>query len=234
METGFTIDDVRETLTRDVTRSLGRIERAAREILDDRELALDGEPASLPRLVAIGEQSHAIYGTSRLVSAQSLADSSARMEALAHHGREQLSRAMRHFAALRDIAAAMVGGSTDMLAMLSLELDGKPGEAQAVADSWRLRVEDVLRVGSVEISGAESANGNLRIVGAPTIDLHRRSSSEEHGPGPGLAPEPRANEVVDAGWGEFDEEPSGPGAASELHVVPLATPLPVPGAYSFA
>jgi len=72
METGFTIDDVRETLTRDVTRSLGRIERAAREILEDRELAIDGEPASMPRLLAIGDHSHAIFGTSRLVAAQSL------------------------------------------------------------------------------------------------------------------------------------------------------------------
>ena len=36
MDTGFTIDDVRETLPRDVPRSLGRIERAAREILDSR------------------------------------------------------------------------------------------------------------------------------------------------------------------------------------------------------
>jgi chemosensory pili system protein ChpA (sensor histidine kinase/response regulator) len=232
METGFTIDDVRETLTRDVTRSLGRIERAARDILDDREVAVDGEPASLPRLLTIGEQSHAIYGTSCLVAAQSLADSSARMEALAHHGREQLSRAMRHLAAVRDIAAAMVGGSTDMLAMLSLELDGKPGEAQAVADSWRLRVEDVLRVSSVTIAGAESANGNLRIVGAPTVDLHRRSSGALYGPG--AVPEPRTNEVVDAGWGEFDEAPPDPVAASELAVVPLATPLPVSGAYSFA
>src|SRR4029078_11953709 len=100
METGFTIDDVRETLTRDVTRSLGRIERAAREILDDRALApsIDGEPASLPRLIAIGEQSHAIYGTTRLVSAQSLADSSARMETLAQHGREQLAPALRPLA----------------------------------------------------------------------------------------------------------------------------------------
>ena len=75
METGFTIDDVRETLTRDVTRALGRIENAAREILDDRAIAIDGEPVSLPQLVAIGDQSHAILGTSRLVAAKSLADS---------------------------------------------------------------------------------------------------------------------------------------------------------------
>src|SRR5262249_28276919 len=149
METGFTIDDVRETLTRDVTRALGRIEHAAREVLDDRVLASDGEPVSLAQLAAIGDQSHAILGTSRLGPARSLADSSARMEALAHHGREQLGRALRHLSVVRDIAAAMVGGSTDMLAMLSLELDGRSPEAQAIADSWRLRVEDVLQGSSM-------------------------------------------------------------------------------------
>ena len=142
METGFSIDDVRETLTRDVTRSLGRIERAARDILDAREIAVVGEPVNLPRFQAIGDHSHAIYGTSCLVSARSLAESSARMEALAQHGREQLARAMRHITLARDIAAALVGGATDMLAMLSLELDGRSPEAQVIADSWRLRVED--------------------------------------------------------------------------------------------
>src|SRR5262245_30603961 len=183
METGFTIDDVRETLTRDVTRSLGRIERAAREILDDRALAIDGEPASLPRLVTIGDQSHAICGTSRLVSATSLADSSARMEALAHHGRDQLTRALRHLAVVRDIASAMAGGATDMLAMLSLELDGKPREAKDIAESWRLRVEDVLQGSSIMLAanggdaGGESANGNVRAVSAETVDLHARRAS---------------------------------------------------------
>src|SRR5262245_56788864 len=149
MESGFTIDDVRETMTRDVTRALGRIEQAAREILDDRELTIGGESASVPRLVTIGDQSHAIHGTARLVSAHSLADSSARMEALAQHGRDPLGRAMRHLAIVRDIAAAMAGGSTDMLAMLSLELDDRAPEAQAIADSWRLRVEDVLQGSSL-------------------------------------------------------------------------------------
>ncbi|HSS01071.1 MAG TPA: Hpt domain-containing protein, partial [Kofleriaceae bacterium] len=229
METGFTIDDVRETLTRDVTRPLGRIERAAREILDDRELALNGEPTSLPRLVAIGEQSHAIYGTSRLVSAQSLADSSARMETLAQHGREQLARAMRHLAVVREIAEAMVGGSTDMLEMLSLELDGKPREAQTIADNWRLRVDDVLQNSSIIVSGAESANSNLRVVGPPTVDLHGRRSSAALG---GSVSEPAAPaQAVDHGWSEIQD---GPPSVAMARAAGTPIPPSVAGAYSFA
>jgi chemosensory pili system protein ChpA (sensor histidine kinase/response regulator) len=224
METGFTIDDVRETLTRDVTRSLGRIERDAREILEDRELPSEADQASLPRFVAIGDESHAIYGTARLVSAQSLADSSEQMEALAHLGRDQLSRALRHLAVVRDVAATMVGGSTDMLAMLSLELDGQSREAQSIADGWRQRAEEVVRGGSVASSAAESSAGNLRIVSAPTVDLHVKQVIA-------AAPEPapRGGEAIDDGWGDFDGEAARPATIS---VMPI--PRSLDGAYSFA
>jgi chemosensory pili system protein ChpA (sensor histidine kinase/response regulator) len=212
MESGFTIDDVRETLTRDVTRALGRIELAAREILDDRELAVDGEPANLPRFLTIGEQSHAIFGTSRLVSAQSLAESASRMETLAHHGREQLRRALRHLAVAREVAAALVGGSTDMLEMLSLELDGRPLEAQSIADSWRLRVEDVLHGGSTVIA---SESASLRVVESEPVADEAAGIPE---------PAPR-DEAIDHGWSEVGDPP----ALARLSVVP-----PLPEAYSFA
>jgi len=200
MDTGFTIDDVRETLTRDVTRFLGRIEGAAREILDDRDLAIDGEPRSVPLLQAIGDHSHAIYGTSRLVAARSLADSSARMETLAQHGRDQLARALRHLAIVREIAGAMVGGSTDMLAMLSLELDGQASEALAIADSWRLRVEDVLQGSSIAMVAGESGAAGLRVVAAQTVELRRPKAQAP------VAPVSAAG--VDNGWGDFDDEPA--------------------------
>ena len=227
METGFTIDDVRETLTRDVTRSLGRIERAAREILDDRELAIDGEPASLPRLLAIGDQSHAIHGTSRLVAAQSLADSSARMEALAHHGRDHLGRALRHLAIVRDIAAAMTGGATDMLAMLSLELDGQRHEAQVIADSWRLRVDDVLHGSSMVIAGAESTAGKLRVVAPSSEPAAEPVPPGEAGEAAADAAGPAA---VDNGWGDFDEAPAPPVVSIRAMAAAPATEA----AYSFA
>ncbi len=220
METGFTIDDVRDTLTQDVTRLLGQIERAARDILDDRTPALDGKSAGLAGFLAIGDHSHAIHGTSRLVSAQSLADSSARMEALAHHGRDQLTRALRYLASARDIAAAIAGGSTDMLTMLSYELDGRPAEACAVADGWRLRVDDVLRGSSAASGGAESAAG-LRIVPAevgPPPAPPPAAAGAPHGPG-----------TVDDGWGGFDDATVVAAAAAPR--APAAIPLAVE--YSF-
>jgi chemosensory pili system protein ChpA (sensor histidine kinase/response regulator) len=224
METGFTIDDVRETLTQDVTRLLGRIERAARDILDDRALAPDGEPASLARFLAIGDHSHAIHGTSCLVSAQSLADSSARMEALAHHGLDQLTRALRHLACARDIAATIASGSTDMLAMLSHELDGRPAAACAIADSWGLRVEGVLD-GSSAASSAESA-ASLRVVPAevatPPAPAHSAppaATGESHGP-----------TAIDDGWGGFDDAP----AAQAVAAPPAPAATRPPDEYSFA
>jgi chemosensory pili system protein ChpA (sensor histidine kinase/response regulator) len=212
MTTGFTIDDVRVTLTRDITRALGRIEREARDVLDDPELAAASEPASLPRFVAIAEQSHAIHGTSGLVAARSLADSSARMEALAERGRDQLARAQRHLASVREIAAAMAGGATDMLAMLSLELDAQPREADAIAESWRLRVADVLEGGSLASPGGSSIAG-LRLVGAPTVELRGPAARVEPAAPAPAAPPP--GDAVDHGWSD------------------LAEPAPAP-AYSFA
>jgi chemosensory pili system protein ChpA (sensor histidine kinase/response regulator) len=234
MQTGFSIDDVRDTLTRDVTRALGRIEQAAREILDAPEFALGGEPASLPHFVTIGDHSHAIYGTSRLVSARSLAESSARMEALAQHGREQLGRALRHLAQARDIAMAMVGGATDMLAMLSLELDAQSPEAQVIADSWRLRVEDVLRASSLAIAGSESTAGGLRVLpGAPAEDSAASPAPASVGDpadlGAAGATAGVAVDAIDNGWGDFDDPPAR--SAGRLSVVPPPPAPPSPASY---
>lgn len=212
MQTGFSIDDVRETLTRDVTRSLGRIESAARDVLDDPALVADGEPAGFARLASVADHSHAICGTSRLVAARSLADSASRMEELAHRGRDQLSRALSHLSAVREIAAAMVGGSTDMLAMLSLELDGKPGEALEIAESWRLRVDDVLQKNARLTAAAGSAASGPQGIEEPDEVAAPGSSSAS----------PDAARAVDDGWDAFDDGPAAPPALPEIPPPPTA------------
>ncbi|HLL24823.1 MAG TPA: hypothetical protein VK427_21970, partial [Kofleriaceae bacterium] len=163
MDTGFTIDDVRDTLTKDMTRFLGKIESGAREILERRDLGLEAVPLMLPIFQAVGDHGHAIYGTSRLVSARSLADSAARLESLAHAGRDELSRALQHLSRARDIAGTLVGGAGDMLAMLSLELEHRADEASAIAESWRLRVDDVMSTFPVA-RGVAPANGNSSVA----------------------------------------------------------------------
>src|SRR5688500_13886753 len=149
---GFTIDDVRDTLTRDVTRFLGRIETTARDLCDRRDLAHESVHDAVPLFQTIGDHGHAIFGTTSLVAADSLSSSASAVERLAMLGRDDLARAARHLERARRIAAVLADGATEMLAMLSLELDERCGDATKIADGWRGRVEEMLAANATHAS----------------------------------------------------------------------------------
>ena len=244
MSTGFTIDDVRDTLTADVTRLLGRIETTARDILERKHLGSEAVPLTLPLFQAIGDHGHAIYGTARLVSAHSLAHSAARIETLAQRGQDELGKALHHLGAAREIAMTLVGGATDMLAMLSLELDARPDEALSIADSWRLRVEELVRGlvnGSVAGEPAHGSNGS--VAGEPANgNTSVASQAFAANPAPSataLARDPirtaAAHPAVDSGWGDFDDVAEPPiDAAQRLQGHAGDTRLRALEAFSFA
>ena len=228
MDTGFTIDDVRDTLTSDITRFLGKIESGAREILERKDLGVEALPAALTVFETIGDHGHAIYGTSRLVQAGSLADSAAGLEALAQRGRDELARAVVHLSRAREIAGAIVGGAGDMLAMLSLELDHRSQEASAIAAGWRQRVESV--TGSIAaLHGREASNGNGRAVGESTADLGPMLSIATARavakPVPALPP---SSAVVDDEW-SF----AGSAADAPVTVPRMVLPVAVEDRFSF-
>ena len=92
----FSIDDVRESFTADVSLFLTGIQRAAQGAL--------GAPALKPELMAgdgrpafqtLADLAHAIYGTSALVGAGSLRDSARVLEELASAGAEACVRSRR-------------------------------------------------------------------------------------------------------------------------------------------
>ena len=72
---GFSIDDVRDTFTTDITNFLGRIEEAARALLASPALEATSlrDISGTPLFEKVGDFAHAITGTSSLVSANSLA-----------------------------------------------------------------------------------------------------------------------------------------------------------------
>jgi chemosensory pili system protein ChpA (sensor histidine kinase/response regulator) len=157
MATGFTIDDVRDTLTSDVTRFLGRIESAARDLCERRDLGFDTVPDAIPLFQAIGDHGHAIHGTTCLVSAESLSASATAVERLALLGRDDLARAARHLERARKIAEILAAGASEMLAMLSLELDDRGAEARKIAAGWRARADETLAAAATRASAAEIA-----------------------------------------------------------------------------
>jgi chemosensory pili system protein ChpA (sensor histidine kinase/response regulator) len=208
MTTGFSIDDVRDTLTADVTRFLSRIETAARELCERPDLGVDTVPRAVPMFQDIGDHGHAIHGTTSLVDASSLSSSAELLERLALLGRDDLARAARHLERAREIAKTIAAGAGDMLAMLSLELDSRQHEADKVAASWRMRAEETLAAHATQAS-------------AVALPVH-----EPPGEKPAAVPVRAADSFA------FDEDWSEPAPeAAPASAVPREE---VPRAFSFA
>src|SRR5688572_7212610 len=133
----FTIDDVRESFTRDVDRLLGQIDAAARELLAAR-VTLERVEATAPdrRFRVIADSSHSIHGASGTINVKSLAESAKLLEDLAEQGANELRLATVHAANAQRIAELSVEASASMRAMLESELAAR-GE-DAVAQSHEL------------------------------------------------------------------------------------------------
>src|SRR5262245_42398815 len=125
---GFSIDDVRDTIGTDITRFLDRIEMTASELAEPRPPFL-----AAVSFEAAGDAGHAIYGTSSLVGAESLASSAKLVERLAEHGQHELSLALKHLDRAKDIAIALRQGAGEMRTMLGLELDHQRDDSGWIA-----------------------------------------------------------------------------------------------------
>jgi chemosensory pili system protein ChpA (sensor histidine kinase/response regulator) len=136
----FSIDDVRETFTSDLSHYLGRLEATAKLLLAARPLTADQFPVltdeGRPIFESIGNDAHAVLGTAGLVGADSLASTSRRLEELAIDG-NQILRQMEALASrARTIADLFASGSAQMKAMMELELEKKGGDALKLAERW--------------------------------------------------------------------------------------------------
>src|SRR3954469_11692008 len=115
----FSIDDVRDTMTADVRAFLTKIEDCSVQLSDAYPPPPSGQAA--PSFRAIEEAGHAIYGTSSLVGADSLATSAKLIEELALRGQELLELAAHYGERARRIASLALSGAAEMRGMLDLE-----------------------------------------------------------------------------------------------------------------
>ena len=142
--TGFTIDDVRETMGPDITSRLAHIELTARAVLLSPPLARSIENGSPPpRFRAIADASHAIFGTSSLVHADSLSSTAQVLERLAEQAERELEHVERHAALARRFARLFEAAAAEMRTMLTLELEAQGDEAQWLAVSWKEQAEEL-------------------------------------------------------------------------------------------
>lgn len=143
---GFSIDDVRETFTTDITNFLGRIEEAARALLASPSLDQTSlkDINGAPLFEKVGDFAHAVSGTSSLVQANSLAESARMLEHLAGKGLEEVRAIEAHAKEARRIAQHCAEGATEMRAMLDLELKHDSDEAEWLLLAFRDKLADVV------------------------------------------------------------------------------------------
>lgn len=197
---GFSIDDVRETFTADITNFLGRIEEAARALLASPALEANSlrDIGGTFLFEKVGDFAHAITGTSSLVSANSLAESARMIEHLGGKGLEEVRLVEAHAKEARRIAQHCAEGAAEMRAMLDLELKHDSDEAEWLLLAFRDKLADILGH-AVTGTGAEK-------VESPAFDAEVRASLA-------ASATPAANEVTFDGLGSspsqspaFDEE----------------------------
>jgi chemosensory pili system protein ChpA (sensor histidine kinase/response regulator) len=139
----FSIDDVRESFAADMGAKIARIANAGAALVASGSLAVPAAPdpeEGIPGFDAVSHALHAIFGTSALVSARSMAESARLLEILADEGRASLAEIERQARLGRSLGEVCIEGARALERMLALELDHKSDEAWALALELRARM----------------------------------------------------------------------------------------------
>jgi chemotaxis protein histidine kinase CheA len=151
----FSIDDVRETFTTDVSSFLGNIEEDMQLLLVAPALGDTSTqlPDGRPIFEAVADLGHAISGTAALVDARSLSDSAGTLEDLARAGQEAVRELERWAARARRVAELCLEGTQRMRTMLDLELASRAEEARSESRQWIDSVRASGQMASVGVAG---------------------------------------------------------------------------------
>ena len=133
----FSIDDVRDSFTADVSAFIGRIEQTAQAALATEAL----QPAALwkqgrPGFEAMADVGHAIVGTTSLVGAYALNGSAHMIEELASAGESALAEMEQAAARARAVAEVCLEGAIRMRDMMTMELAHRGTDAEWLAADW--------------------------------------------------------------------------------------------------
>lgn len=134
---GFSIDDVRDSFTKDMGYFIEDIEVASRAV------ALDGLPAfaegvgdTRRRLEKIGDAGHSIAGTSGLIDVMSMSNTARLLEELVAQSHKVLAEVEAQVGRLRRLGGLCQEGSKALRSMLECELAGDRAEASALAERF--------------------------------------------------------------------------------------------------
>lgn len=175
---GFSLDDVRDTFSADISRLLENIELAARTMAGAQ--AKFGpmplvDALGRPWFQAIDDDGHAIEGTSSLVSVHTLTHGALLLKELATEGRLALMHAEASLARARHIADACESGAATLRSVLELELQDRSEEAMDKLEAWSVPAK-ILVPDIVETSQPEETD-EFSFADEPTVV--RPESSDE-------------------------------------------------------
>lgn len=159
----FSIDDVRDTFQPDVTRLLDRVGSQVAQIADRYNL-----PPQASEFSVVGEAGHALYGTTALVGADSIATTAKYIEHLAGLGQREAQLAAYYAERARSLAQLMNSGCTEMVQMLQLELAKKREEADVLSRQWRTHIDTALASFGLTPPSAETLTAPAEAAGPPS------------------------------------------------------------------
>jgi chemosensory pili system protein ChpA (sensor histidine kinase/response regulator) len=224
----FSIDDVRETFTADVSSFIGRIEDGARLLLEAPPLSTwtggddqtsEPRPDGRPLFEIISELGHAIVGTTSLVGADSLTDSARTLEVLALDGHQAFVDLDRCLTRARRVAVQCSEGARRMRSMLELELGKRASEALWESMEW---VESVTgRAPETEVVASGAAT--VVVEGEDTAKTAAATAAEGHGEAPASVGAGVGEALSQGGGlGEFsfdDQDVPAPALSAELREI---------------
>jgi chemosensory pili system protein ChpA (sensor histidine kinase/response regulator) len=136
----FSIDDVRDSFAADMAAKIRRVQEAGHALLLAPSLQVPAaiDPVDgIPGFEAVSQACHAIFGTSALVDARSLAESARLLEILTSVGKGTLAELEKQARLSRSLGEACVEGADALARMLALELEHRSQEAWELALEFR-------------------------------------------------------------------------------------------------
>ncbi len=195
----FTLDDVRDSFTNDMTRFLAEVEKGSRAIASASALA-PGDRTWQPPINAMVVGLHGIAGSSSLVGVDTMATTARRLEDIAAMATESVDAVRMHLERLKKIASTCLEGSSDLRVMLEHELAGRKVEAgirRGVLDKKLDQAEkDIAATLDTPPVAIEPERSAPTMPAIPKLVLPPPSP---------VTPPPPAKAVDDEGWG-IDEE----------------------------
>jgi chemotaxis protein histidine kinase CheA len=203
----FSLDDVRDSYTNDMTRFLTEVEKGSKAIASASALA-PGDRMWQPPINAMVVGLHGIAGSSSLVGVETMAITARRLEDVAAMANESVLALRVHLERLKRIASTCLEGTSDLRVMLEHELAGRKTEAGIRRGLLEKKLEQAVKTIAATLDQAAAplpVEGERSAPVTAPIPAPARLPAVPAPKIPPIAVVAAPKPVSDEGWG-IDEE----------------------------